>query len=131
DREEGFDLTRGPLIRFFLCRLQADHFIMVWSFHHILMDGWCFGILLEDWLDYYRQLLGQPSVTIQPAVPYSDYIRWLAKQDQHEALNYWRNYLNGYDEPSSLLSNSGKQSHQHHQTQIFQFSADETQRMVD
>lgn len=40
DREQGFDLVKGPLIRFCLIQLREDQYKLVWSFHHILMDGW-------------------------------------------------------------------------------------------
>lgn len=34
--------------------------------------------------------------------PYSDYIKWLERQDQEEGRQYWREYLKGYEEQAQL-----------------------------
>ena len=130
DREQGFDLTRGPLIRFFLFRLKAEHYVMVWSFHHILMDGWCLGILLNDWLDFYQQSLDQQLEPVRPAPSYRRYIEWMKKQDQKKALNYWRQYLDGLEDHASLGRTSWKESYEEHHTLSFSFSSMETEQIV-
>jgi surfactin family lipopeptide synthetase A len=102
DRKKGFDLSTGPLIRFALFSLGNDQFEMIWSFHHLLMDGWCLGILLQDWLHFYDQLSAQRPVFVEKAVPYSRYIQWIAKQDKAQALNYWQTKLNGLEERTQV-----------------------------
>ena len=41
DQEQGFDLTRPPLMRLSLIRIADDSHYFHWSFHHGLLDGWC------------------------------------------------------------------------------------------
>ncbi|MEU1950210.1 condensation domain-containing protein, partial [Streptomyces sp. NPDC020125] len=40
DRAEGIDLATAPLMRLVLIRLSADEVRIVWTFHHVLLDGW-------------------------------------------------------------------------------------------
>jgi amino acid adenylation domain-containing protein/non-ribosomal peptide synthase protein (TIGR01720 family) len=102
DIKRGFDLTRDLLIRFTLIRLGQRKYQLIWSHHHILMDGWCFGILFSDLLDMYQRRLHQQTIPMEPVTGYSEYIRWLGRQDQDEAVNYWRRYLEGYEQVTSL-----------------------------
>ncbi len=40
DRRRGFDLTRAPLLRAATIRLDPNSLRLVWSWHHLLLDGW-------------------------------------------------------------------------------------------
>ncbi|HHJ52558.1 MAG TPA: non-ribosomal peptide synthetase, partial [Caldithrix abyssi] len=44
DRQKGFNLAKAPLLRFFLIRLKDDLYQFLWSFHHLLADGWSMPI---------------------------------------------------------------------------------------
>jgi len=102
DREQGFDLTKGPLLRFSLFELEEKLYKLVWSYHHILMDGWCLGILLKDFLQIYQALKTNEPLQMEPVTPYSRYLQWLEKQDKQKGLNYWQRYLGGYEPQSSF-----------------------------
>src|SRR5258706_3983602 len=39
ERERGFDITEPPLMRVALFRFGKEDFRLVWTFHHILIDG--------------------------------------------------------------------------------------------
>ena len=43
DRQRGFELSQAPLMRLALFQLADETFHLVWSCHHILMDGWSLG----------------------------------------------------------------------------------------
>ena len=51
DREQGFDLTKDVLLRIAVLRTGEKRYEIVWSHHHILMDGWCMGIVLKEFFD--------------------------------------------------------------------------------
>ena len=55
-RRAGFDLSAGPLMTFSLFRTGQTAYKLVWSFHHILMDGWCLGIIYAELIRIYRTL---------------------------------------------------------------------------
>jgi NRPS condensation-like uncharacterized protein len=46
DRARGFDPNRAPLMRLAAMRIGPDAYRLVWSFHHLILDGWCRAIVL-------------------------------------------------------------------------------------
>ncbi|UCH92861.1 MAG: amino acid adenylation domain-containing protein [Candidatus Aminicenantes bacterium] len=104
DRERGFDLTKGPLMRVSLFKVSSDTWHLVWSFHHILMDGWCLGILFNDFLNIYRALKKNEPLEPGQVIPYKNYIQWLENLEKQKGLDYWKNYLEGY-EPQTFQPN--------------------------
>ncbi|QDY84672.1 amino acid adenylation domain-containing protein [Paenibacillus polymyxa] len=102
DRENGFDLQSDVLIRFALFKLNDRKYKIIWSHHHILMDGWCIELVLKDLLRFYRESLSGDPIYVDHAFPYSSYMKWLQQQNYEQPLAYWRNYLRDYDEYVSL-----------------------------
>ena len=102
DRQRGFDLTHDKLTRIALFQRQANDYAMVWSFPHILLDGWCNGIIHEELLSIYQQLQQGKTPNLPPAPPYSRYIQWLDKQDKTAAANYWKTYLENYTQQTGV-----------------------------
>jgi len=96
DRQRSFDLTHDPLMRVALVRVGPEEHEFTWSHHHILMDGWCVGILIAEYFEIYNSYLEGREPRLPPAVPYSAYIRWLETQDKEASRSYWRDYLSGY-----------------------------------
>ncbi|HEY6351867.1 MAG TPA: amino acid adenylation domain-containing protein, partial [Candidatus Angelobacter sp.] len=43
EREQAFDLMRGPLLRMKLLKLSSQEHILLRTFHHIISDGWSQG----------------------------------------------------------------------------------------
>jgi amino acid adenylation domain-containing protein/non-ribosomal peptide synthase protein (TIGR01720 family) len=119
DRDLGFDLQSPPLMRCHLIQLAPQRWQFIWSHHHLLMDGWCNGILLQQVLADYDALCqsGAPASPVeQPqTATYGDYITWLQNQDESAAKAYWQRLLQGVDsqvetfpraEPRRNLGNS-------------------------
>ena len=72
EREKGFDLSRPPLQRVRLIRLDEDRHWLIWTHHHILLDGWSSARLIAE-------VLQHEGGGRLPAVQgrYRDYIGWL------------------------------------------------------
>ena len=87
DRTQGFDLANAHPMRLALFSANNDHHWLVWSFHHILLDGWSIGIVLDEVLALYDQR------TLAASTSYPQYLRWLAARDNKAALAYWQNTL--------------------------------------
>jgi amino acid adenylation domain-containing protein/non-ribosomal peptide synthase protein (TIGR01720 family) len=102
DRETGFDLTRDLLIRLSLFKTGQHNWTLVWSSHHILMDGWCLGIVYRELIQIYRLLKEGNPVELGSVTPYANYINWLEKQNKKAGLQYWQKYLDGYEESAGL-----------------------------
>ena len=70
--DRGFDLEQGPLLRARLLKLQAEEHLLVLTAHHIICDGWSFGVLVNDLGQLYACQLGQ-APDLPPAVSFTDY----------------------------------------------------------
>jgi amino acid adenylation domain-containing protein len=102
DRERGFDFNLPPLMRITLFRLNNNRYRMLWSFHHILFDGWSLPVLMSEFLEAYELLLQGQAVVQTPEDKYEDFIRYLERRDKWAEESYWRNYLQGISEGTSL-----------------------------
>ncbi len=107
DRDRGFDLSKDILIRITILELGTDSYNIIISNHHIIMDGWCLGKVLTELFTVYHQFKENLPVQLGKVYPYSQFIRWLVKQDQEEALGYWNRYLQGYAEQAGLQQETG------------------------
>ncbi|MCP4215201.1 MAG: amino acid adenylation domain-containing protein, partial [bacterium] len=101
-------LSRGPLLRVGLLKLSETSFKLIWSYPHILMDGWCFGIIFQDFIEIYDSLEKGKVPELKPAAPYLRYITWLEKQDKAKALDYWKEVVRGYDRLASVPKRAGE-----------------------
>lgn len=54
-----FDLEHGPLVRARLLRLGTQEHLLIFTAHHIVCDGWSFGVIVRDLAALYAQQLGQ------------------------------------------------------------------------
>ena len=102
DRTRGFDLTTPPLMRVALIQLGDAEWQVVWSHHHLLMDGWCMPIILKEVASIYDSLQRGENVPQVTTRPFRDYIAWLQKQDVTKTEEFWRRMLKGFDSPTSL-----------------------------
>ncbi len=97
DRERGFDPTKDMLMRVSLLQIGPERYRLIWSFHHIVMDGWCLGILYNDLLHIHEALRQGREPNLDAPVPYKNYIAWLARQDKTGGLDFWKKRLDGYE----------------------------------
>lgn len=106
DRARGFDLNTGPLLRMHLCRLGDAAFVLSWCCHHLLMDGWCIGILLGELFTLYDSFESGTQRTLQEPVALSGYRRWRARYDEKSARKYWKALLQGLEHPTGICRNA-------------------------
>jgi len=97
ERETPFDLTQPPLMRLVLVRLGEGRHQLIWTLHHILLDGWSSAALLAQVLQDTRGEGGAQEVGHYP-----DYLAWLQRQDIAASEAFWREQLQGFDEPTLL-----------------------------
>jgi len=102
ERDRGFDPGRAPLLRLVLLRLGDRHHHLIWSQHHLLLDGWCRNLLLEEAFELYSRLLAGGSETVSSRRPFRDYVAWLKEQEPGRAEEYWRRVLGGLSRPTPL-----------------------------
>ncbi len=97
DRDAGMDMSVAPLMRLTIGRVSDDEVDLLWTSHHILLDGWStsqvFGEVIEEYV-------GKPSP--EPRRPFSDYLRWLGEQSPDAATEHWCGVLAGFEDPTPL-----------------------------
>jgi hypothetical protein len=95
DRRRGFDLTSAPLMRFALVRTADAAWELIWSHHHLILDGWSLPLVSKEVVDGYEARRHGETPRFDAPVPYADYIAWLARQESGAAERYWRGALAG------------------------------------
>ncbi|MEU4039405.1 non-ribosomal peptide synthase/polyketide synthase [Streptomyces collinus] len=96
DRAAGMDLTTAPLTRITLAALPGDEILLLWSSHHLILDGWSTGQLLTEVCESYAALTGGREAPVPVRRPFADFVRWLHDQDEQAAEAHWAGALAGF-----------------------------------
>ncbi|HBT88792.1 non-ribosomal peptide synthetase [Desulfobacter sp.] len=102
DRAKGFDLTTPPLFRLYLLKRWEESYFLIFSHHHLLLDGWSNPILLDEVREYYQGIIRGIDVSLPHPKPFRLYIRWLRQQKLDEEKQFWQDYLRGFKRTTPL-----------------------------
>ncbi|AXF20631.1 non-ribosomal peptide synthetase [Burkholderia pyrrocinia] len=102
DRARGFDWREPPLMRLTLIRVTDDAWRIVWTRHHVLLDGWSTARLLGDVLRDYRDPDAVSPFASRPALRYRDFIAWLGTRDRDADERFWTDRLARLDAPTLI-----------------------------
>ena len=103
DRDRGFDLGEVPLMRLTVVRNSESEWRVLWTFHHALLDGRSFPVVLREVFACYESCVHGKDAALPPARPYRDYIDWLRTFDHEAAKPYWQQILAGFRAPTPLV----------------------------
>ena len=101
NQRRGFDLSTAPLMRCALFRAEDAAYQFVWSFHHLLLDGWGLAIVVGEVFAAYEAICRGHDLLVKPSRPFRDYVAWLKQQALPEE-EFWRRTLAGFAAPVSL-----------------------------
>ncbi|MCC5615453.1 amino acid adenylation domain-containing protein [Nostoc sp. CHAB 5836] len=120
DRKQGFELDKAPLMRFALIWVADEIYEFVWSFHHLLLDGWSWPIIFKELFALYESIKNGQQLYLAPSRPYRDYINWLQQQDLARAKAFWQQNLEGFTAPTPLIVERaiGQSSHQQQNIEV-------------
>lgn len=108
DRSKPYLLDIGPLFRVYLIKLRDDFFALLFSCHHIILDGWSLSLMHDEVHRMYLDLLRGD--TVEPDID-TAYIAaqryWETHREKH--IEYWMLQLARIRERSDLsgLLNEG------------------------
>ncbi|PWV46108.1 non-ribosomal peptide synthase protein (TIGR01720 family)/amino acid adenylation domain-containing protein, partial [Chitinophaga sp. S165] len=102
DRMAGFDLNGHSQMRLTVIKTGAGEYNFSWCNHHIVMDGWCSGIIINEFYQVYNYFSSGKTPVLDKVYPYASYVRWLSRVNPDVSLNYWNNYLSGYSSVASV-----------------------------
>ncbi|MCB9252007.1 MAG: amino acid adenylation domain-containing protein, partial [Flavobacteriales bacterium] len=101
DRKRGFDLDKPPLMRLTLIN-SGNTSYLIWTFHHILLDGWSLAIVLEEILNAYSNLLQGKTIDSTAKDHFEEYIKYLNQTGNKQAEDYWSAYLKSVNVGTTL-----------------------------
>ena len=104
DQQRGFELTKAPLMRFALIHTGDDACQLVWTSHHILLDGWSGPLVLKEVFDFYGAYCRGEDLELKQPRSFRDYIAWLQSQDPAKAETFWRETLQGFHAPTRFIT---------------------------
>ncbi len=95
-----FELTRGPLIRVSLLRLEDEYHVLFLTMHHIVFDGWSKSIIYAELSEFYRVHVNNAAARLPDLeIQYADFASWQIQFQESESfarqLDYWKRRLRG------------------------------------
>jgi len=102
DMDRGMQVGVAPWMRFALLELADDRRIFVWTYHHLILDGWSLPRIFAELVTCYDALTAGGEADLPEPTPFRDYIAWLAERDPAGAESFWREYLAGLSAPTPL-----------------------------
>ncbi|MFE2866959.1 AMP-binding protein [Embleya sp. NPDC059259] len=95
EREPGWDLSRGPLVRALLIELDVEEHVLILAVHHMVFDGWSMGVLLRELaMTYSAFRTGRPSPLPVPSPTCSEHLGW-ARAQWPRTRPFWEASLAG------------------------------------
>jgi len=95
DWERGMRRDDLPWMRFALFTLGERGRIFAWTYHHLLLDGWSQGRVVDELFGCYREIAAGREPALPAPVPFREYIAWLETRSL-PAEPFWRHYLAGF-----------------------------------
>lgn len=125
--EKGFDLQKDALFKIYLIQTNGDS-TMLFSFHHILLDGYCAAMIADIIMNSYGRNISKEN----EYVPFSVYQDWLKKQNISESRRYWDNLLSNVSDVHKLelvQFSSDRDRNNGYLSMNIEFSEDETKKL--
>jgi iturin family lipopeptide synthetase A len=99
---EPFDLAQAPLCRFRLARLDAEYHLLIFTYHHSIVDGQSVGVFLKELNAIYTSECQGEACTLPAPKQFSEFLQEPGRQkseadtDANEA--YWvKTFADGFN----------------------------------
>ena len=101
DREEHYKLSEGKLFRVYLVKLHNKQFNLIFSCHHIILDGWSLRILYNFVNETYLKLTHGEAIVFANDTAYIEAQDYL-QSHRKDNLEYWENEVSNVDDRCNL-----------------------------
>ncbi len=130
EARKAFDLTVGPLIQLRLLQLSSQKSVLLLKIHHIIYDGWSFGILIRELSALYEAFLNNLSNPLPPlSIQYADFAVWqrqyLSGEVLDKQLKYWQEQLTTVPPVLTLPTDKPRPAIQNFQGGVERFQLDQ------
>ena len=122
DKKDGISFGEAPLVRFKLFHLADGKFLLLMTYHHIIIDGWSTGVMLKDLTNIYNNV----ECNIKPIGEgsYRKYVQDYGKGNNSVDLNYWKELLEDFSGANCI--NSGCLEDRNQRNEIVEWYIPET-----
>jgi amino acid adenylation domain-containing protein/non-ribosomal peptide synthase protein (TIGR01720 family) len=96
DKRQGFAINRPPLMRVTLIRLDEESWQLIWSHHHLLLDGWSVPLLMRELFILHKNACDGVEISLPSVRPYGDFLAWLKQKNPQQGESFWREYMQGF-----------------------------------
>ncbi|MGQ3477836.1 amino acid adenylation domain-containing protein, partial [Paenibacillus sp. TY11] len=132
EKIKGFDVTADMLVRLAVFRTDTQHYRLLLSFHHIIVDGWSLSSIVQELFEIYSALSAHRTPNLKEIYSFQNYIEWLKQQDQDSASLYWNHYLEGIEQATALPWQSKQKKEGYLQQQVkFTFDREMTKQLQE
>ncbi len=104
DARTPFELTRGPLLRIKLLRLEPEYHVVVFTSHHIVCDGWSTNVILDELNQLYSAKVEGRLANLSAPKSFLEYAQEQSQQknsaELKEVEQYW---LKQFEKPAPVL----------------------------
>jgi amino acid adenylation domain-containing protein len=107
DRSLRFDLKSDLLLRVALFQMGDQDYRLVWTNHHIILDGWSGGILMRELFQLYEAVSTGRKLVLSEPVSNREYLRWLGARNVDAASAWWASELEDYEDSCDLPAGPG------------------------
>jgi len=94
--KKPFDLEKAPPVKSVLCKYSGNKYILLLIFHHIVFDGTCLPVIINEIVELYT---GDMKELTDESDNYEDFVTWqkefLTSKEGERQLSYWKKELSG------------------------------------
>ena len=91
-KRSPLDARAGPPFIWRARRLPNGRVLLIWSYHHALLDGWSDVMLLDELFMLHR---GSDVDSLASAGSFRDLVTWISRQDRRASERAWADHLAG------------------------------------
>ncbi|MFE4428491.1 amino acid adenylation domain-containing protein [Peribacillus butanolivorans] len=101
NESRDMDVNNSNLMKLQLIKIEENQFIMIWTHHHIILDGWSTSIVLNELFEIYSQIVGKDTKgLIEKPKQYGDFIRFMNKTNTEELNRFWKVLAKDIEQPT-------------------------------
>ena len=90
DKIGSLDLVNGPLMKITLVAMAIDHYKLIWTHHHAILDGFSVEKVLRNFWEIYNG-----TSETSENFPFVSYVKSLRFLSNSESKEFWIKNLNG------------------------------------
>ncbi len=104
DRAKGLPIDRAPLMRLTLVEHAGAPARLIWTHHHLQVDGWSWPLLLAQVSAAYRAITRGEQPPALRGASIREYLQWYRSVDLAPSRRFWQEYLTGVTQPTAVSS---------------------------